>query len=222
MSSPTLANKVAQMIRNDILMGELKPNQKLVVADLKEKYNVGASPIREALVELSWIKYVKLAPQKGCWVAPLCLIELHELYESLRVVSGVLLRKAIETGDESWELAVLTSFHKLSRIKQDAYSIDWIDWEEKHHSFHSALLEGSGSKLMFEFFNDVLCQVKRYRHFAAQSLSRDAAQLCELEEHEQIMKLVLAKKPDEAIALLDKHLETSLMQITSSVQAHAA
>ena len=49
MSSPTLTDKVSKMIRQDILNGELRPGQKLVVADLKQKYNVGASPIREAL-----------------------------------------------------------------------------------------------------------------------------------------------------------------------------
>ncbi|MBO0237116.1 GntR family transcriptional regulator, partial [Vibrio parahaemolyticus] len=79
------------MIRQDILDGELKPGQKLVVAELKEEYNVGASPIREALVQLSWSKYVKLAPQKGCWVAPVCKDELHDLYESLQMVSACLL-----------------------------------------------------------------------------------------------------------------------------------
>ncbi|MEZ9706922.1 GntR family transcriptional regulator, partial [Vibrio breoganii] len=47
MSSPTLTDKVSKMIRQDILNGELTPGQKLVVADLKARYNVGASPIRE-------------------------------------------------------------------------------------------------------------------------------------------------------------------------------
>lgn len=56
MSSPTLTNKVMEMIRQDILLGELAPGQKLVVADLKARYDVGASPIREALVQLSWKK----------------------------------------------------------------------------------------------------------------------------------------------------------------------
>ncbi|MEF1184410.1 GntR family transcriptional regulator, partial [Vibrio sinaloensis] len=39
MPSPTLTDKVAKMIYLDILSGELKPGQKLVVADLKAKYN---------------------------------------------------------------------------------------------------------------------------------------------------------------------------------------
>ena len=119
MSSPTLTDKVSKMIRQDILTGDLKPGQKLVVAELKNKYNVGASPIREALVQLSWTKYVKLEPQKGCWVAPVCKKELNDLYDSLRVVSSVLLKKAILAGDEAWELDVLTSYHKLSRVNFD-------------------------------------------------------------------------------------------------------
>lgn len=117
MSSPTLTDKVSKMIRQDILDGVLKPGQKLVVAELKEKYNVGASPIREALVQLSWSKYVKLEPQKGCWVAPVCKDELNDLYESLQMVSACLLNKAIVIGDENWELDVLTAYHKLSRSK---------------------------------------------------------------------------------------------------------
>lgn len=98
MSSPTLTDKVSKMIRQDILNGELAPGQKLVVADLKNRYNVGASPIREALVQLSWSKYVKLEPQKGCWVSPVSKKELNDLYESLRVVSSVLLKKPFLRG----------------------------------------------------------------------------------------------------------------------------
>lgn len=217
MSSPTLANKVAQLIRQDILTGELKPNQKLVVAELKQKYNVGASPIREALVELSWTKYVKLAPQKGCWVAPMCLNELNELYESLRVVSSVLLRKAIEAGDENWELSVLTSYHKLSRIKQSTPDFNWAEWEEKHHKFHVALLDGAGSTLMFQFFEDLINQVKRYRYYAAKSLSDQGTSLFDIDEHEMIMKLVLAKDLDQAIELLDTHLVRSWKEIESAL-----
>ena len=166
MSSPTLTDKVSKMIYQDILSGELKPSQKLVVADLKSRYHVGASPIREALVQLSWTKYVSLEPQKGCWVSPVCVEELEDLYESLRTVAAVLLKKSIKSGGEDWELEVLTSFHKLSRINLTNDNFDWKEWEERQHQFHIALLEGSNSRNMFEFFTDLINQIKRYRYFA--------------------------------------------------------
>ncbi|MBW3697184.1 FCD domain-containing protein [Vibrio sp. T187] len=218
MSSPTLTDKVSKMIRQDILSGDLRPGQKLVVADLKDKYHVGASPIREALVQLSWSKYVKLEPQKGCWVAPVSKEELNDLYESLRVVSSVLLKKAIESGDESWELEVLTSYHKLSRVKNVAEEFNYNEWEERHQQFHVALLEGSDSKNMFEFFSDLINQVKRYRYLALSSDS-SSDELFNIDEHEMIMKLVLAKNPEQAADLLDQHLLGSMKRIEEIIEA---
>jgi len=217
-SSPTLTDKVSKMIRQDILNGELRPGQKLVVADLKDKYHVGASPIREALVQLSWSKYVKLEPQKGCWVAPVSKEELNDLYESLRVVSSVLLKKAIAMGDESWELEVLTSYHKLSRAQNSAEEFNYNEWEERHHHFHVALLEGSDSKNMFEFFSDLINQVKRYRYLALSSDSM-SSDIFNIDEHEMIMKLVLAKNPEQAAELLDQHLLGSMKRIEEVIEA---
>ncbi|WP_117235765.1 GntR family transcriptional regulator [Vibrio maerlii] len=218
MSSPTLTDKVAKLIRQDILDGNLLPGQKLVVAELKEKYNVGASPIREALVQLSWSKYVQLAPQKGCWVSPVSKEELNDLYESLRVISSVLLKKAIESGDEAWELDVLTSYHKLSRIQHTEDNFGWGEWEERHHLFHVSLLEGATSKNMFEFFSDLINQVKRYRYTAINNCDNAAQNLFNIEEHEMIMKLVLAKDAEQATALLDEHLVGSMKAIEKAIE----
>lgn len=219
MSSPTLTDKVSKMIYQDILSGELKPSQKLVVADLKSRYHVGASPIREALVQLSWTKYVSLEPQKGCWVSPVCVEELEDLYESLRTVAAVLLKKSIKSGGEDWELEVLTSFHKLSRINLTNDNFDWKEWEERQHQFHVALLEGSNSRNMFEFFTDLINQIKRYRYFARHN-GLDPRQF-EIDEYEKIMKLVLAKDTDEAAEEFDRHLHRSMEQIQITIEQAA-
>jgi len=219
-SSPTLTDKVAQMIRKDILTGELLPGQKLVVAELKDKYNVGASPIREALVQLSWSKYVSLEPQKGCWVAPVCIEELSDLYESLRVVANVLLKKAINSGDESWELDVLTSFHKLSRMKVIDGEYDWTEWEERQQQFHVSLLEGANSKHMFSFFSDLINQIKRYRYYAI--INGLDVSAFDIDEYEAIMKLVLAKDSEQAADKFDSHLNRSMEQIQRVIEETAA
>ncbi|ELP5730251.1 GntR family transcriptional regulator [Vibrio vulnificus] len=219
MPSPTLTDKVAKMICQDILQGKLRPGQKLVVADLKEKYGVGASPIREALVQLSWIKYVKLEPQKGCWVAPFCEHELRDLYESLRVVSPVLLKKAIACSSEGWELDLLTAYHKLSRAKNIEISDSWSEWEERQQHFFTTLLAGAEAKNMYAFFSDLINQIKRYRYFALSQHQGHKHSLFDIEEHEMIMKFALAKNSEEAVRLLDSHLDSSMKMIESAIQA---
>ncbi|WP_208623257.1 GntR family transcriptional regulator [Vibrio hangzhouensis] len=216
-SSPTLTDKVAKLLCQDILSGTLKPNQKLVVAELKEKYNVGASPIREALIQLSWIKYVKLEPQKGCWVAPISKVELYDLYESLKVVSSVLLEKSIKQGSESWELEILTEFHKLSRFKFQGDSFNWQEWEERQEAFYTSLLSGCFSKNMLEFFNDIIRQVKRYRRVSLSRSPKDFSQLFNLDAHEKIMKLTLDKDYEGAKRQLAAHLNHMMKEIESTV-----
>jgi len=217
-SSPTLTDKVSKMIREDILNGELAPGQKLVVAELKNKYQVGASPIREALVQLSWSKYVRLEPQKGCWVASISKNELFDLFESLKVVSSVLLRKAIEMGDESWELEVLSSFHKLSRIQHTQEDYNNHEWEERHHNFHTALLEGSNASTMFNFFTEINHQIKRYRHLVLNSSHIESHAFINIDENEKLMKSVLAKDEQQALDTLEQHLADTMDKIQAVIE----
>ena len=216
MSSPTLTDKVSKMIYQDILNGNLTPGQKLVVAELKERYNVGASPIREALVQLSWNKYVKLEPQKGCWVALISQEELKELFEGLRVIGNVLLEKSIANGDEAWELNVLTSFHKLSKVNLAEPSLRTVqEWEERHSTFHCALLEGANAPIMYQFYQELTNQVKRYNHLQSDYLTICKEQAKNLEEHETIMKLALSRNSAQAAEILEKHYQKTMDMLSS-------
>ncbi len=213
MSSPTLTNQVMEMIRQDILLGELAPGQKLVVADLKSRYDVGASPIREALVQLSWKKYVNFTPQKGCWVAPVSIVELEDLFETNLVLSKVLLKRAIENGDESWELNILTSFHKLCRINPAEADVDLSEWEERHSQFHLALLEGSYSPVMLDLYREVYEQIERYRHIWVCRNRHYEERYHDNGEHEAMMKALLSRNSEQALALLDEHSQRAVEMI---------
>lgn len=208
------------MIHQDILNGDLHPGQKLVVAELKERYNVGASPIREALVQLSWNKYVTLQPQKGCWVASISSEELKELFEGLSIVGKVLLSKAIDKGDDAWELNVLTAFHKLSKVNLTEPSLDvMLEWEERYSVFHRTLLEGANAPIMHQFHQELTNQIKRYHH-----LQRNYNEACKeyadfLKDHESIMKLALARNEEQAIKLLEKHYAATMNLLSGSFEA---
>lgn len=213
MSSPTLTNKVMEMIRQDILLGELAPGQKLVVADLKSRYTVGASPIREALVQLSWKKYVIFAPQKGCWVASVSVAELEDLFETCQLLSQALLERAMKNGDEAWELNILTTFHKLSRINPAETETDFNEWEKRHSQFHLALLEGSQSPVMLGLYREVYEQIERYRHIWVSRSRHYEERYHDNGEHEAMMKTVLSRNHDEALALLSNHSRRAMEMI---------
>ena len=80
------------------------------------------------------------------------------------------------------------------------------------------MLEGADSENMFKFFDDLINQVKRYR-FLAMSAETVADDLFNIDEHEMIMKLVLAKNIEQATELLDQHLLGSMKRIEEIIEA---
>lgn len=207
MSSPTMANAVMEQIRRDILSGELKPEQKLVVAELKDRYRVGASPIREALVQLSWRKYVEFLPQKGCWVAPISLNELDQLFEASRILSHFLLQQAIENGTEEWELGILTNYHKISRLNPASVEVDLNEWELRHREFHMSLMASDKSKVMLSFYHDIYEQIERYRHIWISRQRDYQNRYHDNGEHKAIMQAVLDRNVTLAQELVDTHTQ---------------
>ncbi|MGL5757304.1 GntR family transcriptional regulator [Plesiomonas sp.] len=219
MSSQTITDKIFHIIKKDILLGILKPSQKLVVAELKEHYGVGASPIREALIKLSWSKFVCIEPQKGCWVSPVSIAELDDILETRQVLERILLTKSIEQGGEEWELNVLTSHHKLARIDDPANpNIDYDEWEIRHNQFHMALFSGSNNPKMQEFLQNILEQIARYRHvWVSVHLDYDK-RYHDNGEHEQLMQAVLNRDIHRAITLTEQHSNRAFNLFKKSIQ----
>lgn len=214
MSTPTLTDKVSHLIEKDILIGKLEPGSKLVVADLKTKYQVGASPIREALVQLSWTRYVNLEPQKGCWVADISSDELTEVYDGLRLISKDLLKKAMRENNRGWELRVISAFHHLNRNYQKSAELDWCTEEEIQHQFYLELLSGTQAKNMQFLLNHMLNQVRRYRYFAQ---NNGLSGLNSIDDYETIIQPFIDRNIDSTLEKLDLALINNMRQIQTII-----
>ena len=141
----TLSDKVMHEIRRDIFNGELEPGQKLIITELQKRYNVGGSPLREALVQLSWRNFLVMVPQRGFWVANVSLKELRNIISTRRALSKIALQNAVADFNEESELDILTSYHKLSRLDPDSPTFDYNEWEVRHKQFHLTLLGCTGA-----------------------------------------------------------------------------
>src|SRR5690554_5542948 len=81
-SSPsTLTSRVYERLRDDIVLCRLAPGQKLGLDLLRERYQVGMTPLREALYRLSASNLVTLEDRKGFRVAPVSREHLSEVIE---------------------------------------------------------------------------------------------------------------------------------------------
>src|SRR6185295_18351808 len=91
----TIADQVAELIRQRILTGQLKGGQPIRQEHLAAELGVSRIPLREALKQLAAEGFVALTSHKGAVVAELSIQEIEELFEIRLKLETWLLQLAI-------------------------------------------------------------------------------------------------------------------------------
>src|SRR5664279_197028 len=94
-SSSTQASTVYDRLRDDLLSGRLEPGRKLQMRFLSDRYQIGQTPLREALNRLTADGLVEGREQRGFYVAAISRNELAELTMTRRWVESLALRQSM-------------------------------------------------------------------------------------------------------------------------------
>ena len=209
----TLSAAVLRNLRDDIVNCRLKPGDKLRFSDLKARYGVGLSPLREALHHLAAEGLVDAQDQRGFTVAPMSLDDLMDLVRLRVEIETLALRGSIAQGGDAWEAEVVRSAHmlrltgaKAAQLDDDARAL----WRHRHKDFHMALLGGGGSPRMEGLCASLFDQSERYRLWLL--LNGNVARDVE-GEHAALMDAALERHADRAVALLRQHIERTAGEV---------
>jgi len=214
--SGTLASSVYDQLRDDLLSGRLKPGEKLRAEYLRERYNVGNSPIREALNRLSADGLVVREDQKGFHVSSVSKEDLAELVKTRCWLEETALRESISNRNVEWEERLVLAFHRVSRVPRSANESSYAsnpEWERLHADFHRVMISACGSRWLLAFCDQLRDQADRYRQLAASASFR---QRNEGDEHRAIMDAAINGDPDRAVELLKSHYSRTLEIIDES------
>jgi DNA-binding GntR family transcriptional regulator len=204
-SAITSTTVVLEKIRNDIICGRLAPGAKLKIELLQERYDVGATPLREALSLLCATGLVERIEQRGFRVARVSAEEYSEILWSRCALEEQALRDSIAQGSKDWEeRIVLTQYHlhRASESMKDDAPEALQNWERWHGEFHAAILSACRSRYVLKFCAHLYDAGNRYRYLArlAPGIRKGA-----YEEHKKIADAVLARNADQAVSLLVDH-----------------
>lgn len=202
-SPKTLTDAVYMQIRNDIIDGQLAPDSKLRIEHMKSSYNVGATPIREALSRLSSDGFVHTEGQRGFRVTPVSINDLLEITELRIMLELKALTQSIEAGDDDWESRIVTTFFRLSKTESGTKIDNMELWEQRNREFHEALLSACSSQWLLRFYRIIYDQHKRYRNI---SITESLAIRTLHEEHQRIYDAVLARDNKTACAETEQHI----------------
>ncbi|WP_306318455.1 MULTISPECIES: GntR family transcriptional regulator [unclassified Streptomyces] len=88
----TLRQQIADALRDEILAGRLTPGQEFTVKEIAEGYGVSATPVREALVDLSAQGLLDSAQHRGFRVHEYSLPDYRAMIEARSLVADGIFR----------------------------------------------------------------------------------------------------------------------------------
>ncbi|UUX94001.1 GntR family transcriptional regulator [Aquabacterium sp. J223] len=202
----TYSDYVFDRLRADIVNGAIAPRAKLAMKDLMARYQVGLSPVREALHRLVGEGFVHTVGQRGFTVPALSLDDLEDLIALRTLVEEAAVRQALERGGDAWEARIVAAFHRLElQIGRFGSADDdgIAQFEVVHRGFHTAMYQGVVSPRLASLQANLFDQAFRYR----KTLHREPLLPQEvLREHRHLMEVLLSRDADAAVAVICKHL----------------
>lgn len=206
----TVGASIYQRLRSDIIMGRLRPGQRLRLDQLKEDYAAGSSTLREALSRLAADGFVVAEAQRGFEVSPISASGLHEIAALRLLVEEHALARSFASGTLDWEAHVIAAHHRLDSHEERleaGESSGLTEWRQSDWRFHQALISACGSRVLMQTHAEVFDKYLRYQMIAL--AFRPAASR---PEHQALKLAALARDTKGAVTLLRHHIRAGVEQ----------
>jgi GntR family transcriptional regulator, carbon starvation induced regulator len=208
--SDTLSERAAALVEADILGNVFAPGARLGIAELAERYQIGATPIREGLSRLVARGLIVAIGQRGFRVAAVSRDDLEDITRLRSLIECEALRRSMRLGDGAWEGAIVAALHQLRRYAtQNPSGVreGRPEFDALHKAFHASLIAACGSPRMLQAHSDLYDQAFRYRRVMMRTFEEPSEFIA---THEGLAELVLKRQPKEALPRLSAHLASTL------------
>lgn len=218
-ASRTLIERAYAQLRDDIMSGQLAPDDKLRVEHLKTRYDVSGSTLREALTRLVNDALVLTEGQRGFRVAPIAADDLMDI-TNLRVHIEIdALRRSMRHGGALWRTQLEAAYAELSQLEQPLRPGQARPWEQLNIAFHEALLAGHDSPWTLRLLRTLARQSERYRRYA---INLPASRRDVHAEHREIFESTIAGNELRAALALEAHIRATAELVSRALSAPPA
>ena len=217
-----LAERAYRALRQAIVRGDFEPGTRLRVEELSRRFAVSSSPVREALNRLSEQGLVRALENRGFRVAPLTAAGVNDLARVRTLVECEALRDAMAHGQDAWEGQVVAAGHALGlaerRLGDQPRTLD-EHWSARHRAFHLSLYAACSSPLLLDLADVLFDNAERYRRWAARWRQ---APRHKHDEHQQLLKAVIARDTERAVGLLKVHIARTAELVGAALESRGA
>ena len=143
-SLETVKHRAYQLLKADIVRGVFDMGEKLNENQLARRYEVGKTPVREALGMLQQEGFVQSVPRVGYLTSRLTLRDVDEIFELRLIAEGLAAEKAAVTMSDE-------ALRRLEHLQSEFHGVDredYLSFLADNFEFHTAIASASGNRLL--------------------------------------------------------------------------
>ncbi|HJV98757.1 MAG TPA: GntR family transcriptional regulator [Arthrobacter sp.] len=193
-------------LRQLILSGGLTPGSRISQYELADSMQMSITPLREAIRRLASEGLIVMDTHRDSRVASMSAAEARELLEVRLSLEPSATELAAARRTEADIAAMRAAAEKLLPVTrvwgEDAITV--------HREFHRAVYTASHNEVMIKLLDDLWDKSDRYRRIGLELPSGDEPRTIDLNQHHQILELVIAGDGPGAADLARTHIANSL------------
>jgi DNA-binding GntR family transcriptional regulator len=192
-----LVDSVHQALLEQILSGELPPNQTLLERPVAMGLGVSRTVLREALRQLEGQRFVGRRSDGSLFVRPITVEELLDVLHVRALLESDAASRAVGRLD----IDVLTKLRERVIAVRDAEHPDIAEHDQIDSILHDLIASRGGGEVVRSIIFDMR---RRNRMFSMKRIPSRFHAVCE--EHLSILDALIAEKPEEAASAVRTHL----------------
>lgn len=197
------AQRVYDLIRREILTGELRGGVLLSEVEVGTRLGVSRTPVHEAFLKLEAEELLELAPRRGAIVVPVQPGEAVDILETRHALEVAAVRRLARGPAEVREAFARTARGLLADQERLAAAGNLLDYAAADAAFHRAIVTASGNGIADRFYSSLADRMQR---MTIGSVTGRIDYLDVLtSEHRQLAGLVEGAKVPEFDDLLARH-----------------
>jgi DNA-binding GntR family transcriptional regulator len=193
---------VAEAVRAAILRGEFAPGQRLIEADLCERFGASRFAVRAALADLSAQGLVEFQRNRGARVREISLGEAIEITEVRKLLEGLEAARAAQRVTTA-QAATLRGI--AGDMRTAVRRAELLRYSELNASLHTAIRDIAAHETSARLLRQLRDQTVRHQFSLSLVPGRPAVSL---PQHEAIVAAVTARDPAAAERAMHDHLQS--------------
>jgi DNA-binding GntR family transcriptional regulator len=190
--------RLHDLIREDIVEGRLKPEERLVVADLAKRYGSSSNPVREALHQLQGEGIVVISHNRGARVRAVDEDFVRNIFDIRALIEPYLARWFVDNATDQ-EIQTL----ELLQQHIEGTKNDYVSYRRVNEQFHTVIYSRHFNREAIE----LEIRQREVLHILSRGFTINRARWQAItREHRGILEAIKQHDADEVARITEQHV----------------